>query len=63
MGSNESKTEKEFDDSNDPCVNHLKSYLKCVEKHENGLSEGDECLDESESYRLCRKSQKKISKS
>ena len=40
----------------------MESYLECVEGKTRGLSEGDECLQEAESYKKCRKENNKNTK-
>ena len=40
--------------ASDPCGKLLDSYLLCVEGHERGLSEGDECKMEADVYKKCR---------
>ena len=56
MGSDSSQ--QRYDESSDPCQTFMKAYLKCVDDHEKGLSEGDECSKEGADYRACRKQQK-----
>jgi hypothetical protein len=46
----------------DPCKPMMESYLECVEGKTRGLSEGDECLQEAESYKKCRKENNKNTK-
>lgn len=38
----------------DPCQNALDSYLRCVDSHTDGLTEGDDCKDETKVYKQCR---------
>ena len=66
MGNNSSSISSNVDDEspapNDPCQNAMNSYLKCVENHKDGLSDGDECLDEAKVYKACRSEVKKTAK-
>jgi hypothetical protein len=43
----------------DPCKPLIESYLSCVEGKTRGLSEGDECKQEAEIYKKCRKEHNK----
>lgn len=36
-----------------PCEKEMNAYLKCVESKKNGM-QGDECMKETDSYKLCR---------
>jgi hypothetical protein len=38
----------------DPCEVDMQRYLKCVDSHPQGLSDGDECKQEADAYKLCR---------
>ena len=65
MGSQQSQHSSSpdvYDISTDPCSVHLDAYLACVEKKKDGLREGDECAEQSNTYKLCRLEQKKNSK-
>lgn len=37
-----------------PCLQQMNQYLACVECHENGLSENDDCGKEVVEYKKCR---------
>jgi len=41
--------------SDDPCGKLMAVYEDCVKKHTFGLRTDEECLDEAEAYKLCRK--------
>lgn len=56
MGNSSSKNEIKVD----KCKTQLNSYLKCVEDHPNGLSEGDECKIEADQYKKCRTATKLV---
>ena len=43
---------------NDPCYPQLQAYLKCVDSHTDGLTEGDECHEETLRYKECRTANK-----
>lgn len=43
----------------DPCESFMNLYLKCVKNKDRGLSEGDECENEANQYKTCRRYQKK----
>jgi hypothetical protein len=43
----------------DPCAPFMDSYLKCVESHKEGLSEGDDCQSEVLVYKKCRADEQK----
>ncbi len=51
-----------YNASEDPCHPALQSYLKCVESHKDGLTEGDDCSAEGNVYKSCRKQQIEIKK-
>jgi hypothetical protein len=51
------------DDTSDPCYPQLQSYLRCVESHSKGLTEGDDCSKESTEYKNCRNASKEWKKS
>lgn len=44
-----------YDSSKDPCDAAMQVYLKCVESHKDGLTEGDDCTPEATAYKECRK--------
>lgn len=46
------------DNVNDPCYPQMQGYLKCVEGHKDGLTEGDDCQPETVLYKKCREEQK-----
>lgn len=48
--------------SEDPCNPALQAYLKCVESHKDGLTEGDDCSAEGNVYKACRKEQMDLKK-
>lgn len=48
----------DYDINTDSCGKYLESYLKCVESHKNGLTEGDDCSKENIEYKVCRKAEK-----
>lgn len=58
MGVGDSK-DRSYDPSKDLCHPHLQTYLKCVEGKREGLKEGDECLAEAQSYKTCRKEERR----
>lgn len=60
MGGNTSipAVQKYIFQESDPCEEQMKNYLKCVESHTKGLSEGDECMEEVNLYKNCRAQQK-----
>jgi len=39
----------------DPCAELMALYEVCVKKHTFGLRTDEECLEEAEAYKLCRK--------
>ena len=43
----------------DPCEPFMNLYLRCVKNKDRGLSEGDECENEANQYKTCRRDQKK----
>ncbi len=51
-------TTRGYNASIDPCANFLDAYLLCVESKKDGLKEGDECSEEKERYKVCRKETK-----
>ena len=55
MGNNSSSNS--YDPNKDPCDAAMQAYLKCVEGHKDGLTEGDDCTPEASAYKECRKQQ------
>jgi hypothetical protein len=51
-----------YNPSEDPCNPALQAYLKCVESHKDGLTEGDDCSAEGNLYKDCRKKQLALNK-
>jgi hypothetical protein len=49
----------EYDPSKDKCRPKLDLYLNCVKAKKDGLKEGDECLNEAQLYKFCRKEEKR----
>eukprot|EP00752_Nemacystus_decipiens_P004165 g3808.t1 len=43
------------EEAKDACAEAMGAYLRCVEGKADGLREGDECIDEAEAYKKCRK--------
>jgi len=63
MGATNSTPSAQTSKRDDPCLPYLNNYLKCVENHKDGLTEGDDCGDEGVFYKNCRTEQKNKAKS
>ena len=57
MGNADSKV-VQYDPKADRCAPLLDSYLACVESKSKGMSDGDECTEETIKYKACRAEQK-----
>lgn len=50
--------EKLVTTTTDPCQSLLQNYIDCVSEHTRGLSDGDDCSDQTLKYKTCRQKEK-----
>ena len=60
MGNSITDTSSKGPYNKDPCQAEMEHYLNCVSRHENGLSDGDDCNQETKLYKICRQRLKQV---